>query len=109
MRCFPIADVGNRSEYGTTSRTDERKRENMADEKSGPSEGVKGVVEGVKGKVKEAAGAVTGNDSLTREGRAQQDKAESQREVAQKEAAAEKARGEAEVNEQKQRAAQQGS
>lgn len=58
----------------------------MADEKSGPSEGIKGAVEGVKGKVKEAAGAVSGNDDLTREGRAQQDKAESQREAAKKEA-----------------------
>lgn len=64
----------------------------MADEKSGPSEGVKGVVEDVKGKAKEAVGAVSGNDDLTREGRAQQDKAEDQREVARKEAEAEKAR-----------------
>lgn len=75
----------------------------MADEKSGPSEGVKGVVEGVKGKIKEAAGAVTGNDDLTREGRAQQDKADDQREVAEKEAAAEKARGKAEADEARQR------
>jgi uncharacterized protein YjbJ (UPF0337 family) len=36
----------------------------------------------VKGKVKEAAGTVAGNDSLQREGQAQQDKAE--REVAEK-------------------------
>ncbi len=49
----------------------------------------------MKGKAKEAAGALVGNDDLTREGRAQQDKAESQREAAKKEAEAEKARGEA--------------
>ena len=52
----------------------------MADNKSGPAEAVKGVVEGVKGKAKEAVGAVTGRDDLTREGQAQQDKAEAQRE-----------------------------
>ncbi len=39
----------------------------MPDDKSGPSEGIKGVVEDVKGKAKEAVGAVSGNDSLTRE------------------------------------------
>lgn len=78
----------------------------VADDKSGPSEGVKGVVEGVKGKAKEAVGAVTGNDDLTREGRAQQDKAESQREVAKKEAEAEKARGKAAADEARQRAEQ---
>ncbi|WP_068158984.1 CsbD family protein [Rhodococcus phenolicus] len=78
----------------------------MADEKSGPSEGVKGVVEDVKGKAKEAVGAVTGKDDLTREGRAQQDKAESQREVARKEAEAEKARAEAEADEARQRSQQ---
>jgi uncharacterized protein YjbJ (UPF0337 family) len=47
--------------------------------------------------VKEGAGAVTGNDSLKREGSAQQDKAESQREVAGEEAEAEKARAKAEA------------
>lgn len=76
----------------------------MADEHtSGPSEGIKSVVEGVKGKVKEAAGAVSGNDELTREGRAQQDKADSQREAAAKEAEADKARAEADIDEARQR------
>ncbi len=78
----------------------------MAEENSGPAEGVKGVVDDVKGKAKQAAGAVTGQDDLQREGEAQQDKAQSQREVAQKEAEAEKARGEAKADEQRQRAAQ---
>lgn len=74
--------------------------------KSGPAEAVEGVVEGIKGKVKEGAGAVTGQDSLRREGEAQQDKAEAQREVAQKEAEAEKARAEASAQEARQRAEQ---
>ncbi|WP_092803368.1 microaggregate-binding protein 1 [Rhodococcus globerulus] len=78
----------------------------MPDDKSGPREGVKGVVEDVKGKAKEAVGAVSGNDSLSREGRAQQDKAESQREVAKKEGEAEKARGEAAADEARQRSEQ---
>lgn len=55
--------------------------------------------EDVKGKVKEAAGKLTGDESLEREGQAQQDKAEAQREVATKEAEAEKARAEAAVHE----------
>lgn len=75
-------------------------------DKSGPAEAVKGVVEGVKGKTKEAVGAVTGQDDLVREGKAQQEKAESQREAAKKEAEAEKARGEAAANEARQRAEQ---
>ncbi len=53
---------------------------------SGPEAGAKGVVEGVKGKVKEAAGVVAGKDDLRREGRARQERADSQREVAAKEA-----------------------
>lgn len=77
----------------------------MADN-SGPAEGVRGVVEGVKGKAKEAVGVVTGNDRLTEEGRAQQDKAEAQRHAAAKEAEAEKARAEAKIEEQRQRHAQ---
>ncbi|HVQ97788.1 MAG TPA: CsbD family protein, partial [Mycobacterium sp.] len=38
----------------------------MADDKdkSGPAEGVRGVVEDVKGKAKEAVGNVTGQDNL---------------------------------------------
>ena len=63
----------------------------MANE-SGPKAGVEGVVEDVKGRAKEAVGAVTGDESLKREGEAQQDKAAAQRDVAAKEAEAEKAR-----------------
>ena len=76
----------------------------MAD--SGPEAGVKGVVEDVKGKAKEAAGVITGNEDLEREGEAQQDKAEADREVARKEAEAEKARAESEAKEAEQRANQ---
>ena len=78
----------------------------MADSNSGPAEGVKGVVEDEKGKAKEAVGAVTGSDSLTEEGKAQQDKAEAQRKAAAKEAEAEKARAEAKTEEQRQRSHQ---
>ncbi|HVQ86378.1 MAG TPA: CsbD family protein [Mycobacterium sp.] len=78
----------------------------MADNKSGPAEAVKGVVEGVKGKAKEAAGAVAGRDDLTREGQAQQDKAEAQRNAAKKEAEADAARGSAKVAELPQRSNQ---
>ncbi len=79
----------------------------MADtNKSGPAEAVKGVVEDVKGKAKEAVGAVTGQDNLTREGQAQQDEAEAQRNAAKKEAEAEAARGSAGVAEQRQRSNQ---
>lgn len=78
----------------------------MSDKDSGVEAGIKGVVEDVKGKAKEAIATVTGNDSLAREGQAQQDKAEAQREVARKEAEAEKARGQAAVQEARQRAEQ---
>jgi uncharacterized protein YjbJ (UPF0337 family) len=74
---------------------------------SGPEAGVKGVAEDVKGKVKEAAGTLTGNDSLKQEGAAQQDKAESEREVASHEAQAEKARAEAKAHEAEERTHQQ--
>ena len=73
---------------------------------TGSEAGVKGVVEDVKGKAKEAAGAVTNNDSMHKEGQAQQAKAEANRDVAAKEAEAEKARGEAAVHEAEQRAHQ---
>ena len=73
---------------------------------TGPESGAKGAVEGIKGKAKEAAGVVSGNTDLEREGEAQQDKAESQRDVAAKEAEAEKARGEAAGHEAEQRANQ---
>jgi uncharacterized protein YjbJ (UPF0337 family) len=78
----------------------------MADSNSGPAEGMKGVVEDVKGKAKEAVGTVTGRGDLTEEGKAQQDKAEAQRDAAAKEAEAEKARGEAKVQEQRQKSHQ---
>jgi uncharacterized protein YjbJ (UPF0337 family) len=73
---------------------------------TGPEAGAKGVVEGIKGKVKEAAGAATGKDELRREGRAQQEKADSQRDVAAKEAQADKARAEASAHEAEQRSHQ---
>ena len=78
----------------------------MADHNSGPAEAVKGVVEGAKGKAKEAVGAVTGRDDLTREGQAQQDKAEAQRDAAKKEAQAEAARGGAAAAEKRQKSNQ---
>lgn len=79
----------------------------MSDGKdSGPESALKGTIEGVKGKVKEAAGAITGNDDLQREGVAQGEKAEAQRDVAAKEAEADKARAEAAVHEAEQRAHQ---
>jgi uncharacterized protein YjbJ (UPF0337 family) len=78
----------------------------MADNNSGPEEGIKGVVEDVKGKAKEAAGTVTGRDDLTKEGKAQQDKADAQRDAAAKEAEADKARGEAKAEEQRQKSHQ---
>ncbi len=73
---------------------------------TGPESGAKGATEGIKGKVKEAAGTVTGDPDLEREGEAQQDKAEAQRDVAAKEAEAEKARSEAAGHEAEQRASQ---
>ncbi|MEV0247591.1 CsbD family protein [Nocardia sp. NPDC050712] len=80
----------------------------MSEHKSGPREGIEGVVEDVKGKAKEALGAVLGNENLKGEGQAQQDKAESQREAAAKEAAAEKARAEADLHEARQAGHQHG-
>jgi uncharacterized protein YjbJ (UPF0337 family) len=59
-----------------------------------------------KGVAKEAAGKMTGNEDMQREGEAQQEKAEAQREVAEHEAKAEKARGESEAQEAQQRAHQ---
>jgi uncharacterized protein YjbJ (UPF0337 family) len=79
----------------------------MADTNNkGPAEAVKGVVEDVKGRAKEAVGAVTGRDDLTREGQAQQDKAEAQRNAAKKEAEADAARASAKVAEQRQKSHQ---
>ncbi|MGN6791945.1 MAG: microaggregate-binding protein 1 [Streptosporangiaceae bacterium] len=73
---------------------------------SGSEAGVEGVVEDVKGRAKEAAGAVTGDESLKKEGTAQQDKAAAQRDAAAKEAEAEKARTEARAAETEQRSHQ---
>jgi uncharacterized protein YjbJ (UPF0337 family) len=75
-------------------------------EKSGPQEGIEGVVEGVKGKAKEVIGAVTGRDDVKKEGQAQQDKADAQRDAAKKEAEAESARGGAKAAEERQKANQ---
>ncbi len=77
----------------------------MANE-SGPKAGVEGVVEDVKGRAKEAVGTVSGNESLKKEGEAQQNKAAAQRGVAVKEAEAEKARAEASAAETEQRSHQ---
>jgi uncharacterized protein YjbJ (UPF0337 family) len=66
-----------------------------------PEEAIKGVAEDVKGKAKEAAGTVAGRNDLTREGKAQQDKAEAQRDAAKKEAEAESARGGAKAAEKR--------
>ena len=78
----------------------------MADKDTGPEAGLKGVVEDVKGKAKEAVGSVVGNDDLTDEGQAQQDKADAQRDVAKKEGEAEAARAGAEAAEKRQEAHQ---
>jgi uncharacterized protein YjbJ (UPF0337 family) len=78
----------------------------MTDKKTGPESGLSGVVEDVKGKAKEAVGTVTGRDDLTREGEAQQDKAQAERDVAKKEAEADSARAGAEAAEQRQKAEQ---
>ncbi|WP_280257065.1 CsbD family protein [Nocardia wallacei] len=77
-------------------------------DKGGAQEGIEGVVEGAKGKAKETAGALLGNNELREEGRAQQDRADSQREAAKREAQAEKERTKAEADEQRQRAYQRG-
>jgi uncharacterized protein YjbJ (UPF0337 family) len=78
----------------------------MGEHKSGPQEAVEGVVEGVKGKAKEVGGALTGSDDLTREGKAQQDKADAQRDAGKKEAEAEAARAGADAAEERQKANQ---
>jgi len=74
---------------------------------SGGKHGAKGVFEDLKGKAKEVVGEVSGNESREREGRAQQDKAQSERDVAKKEAQADKARSEAALHEAEQRAHQE--
>jgi len=83
-----------------------RKAVEMTERDTGPEAGAKGVVEDVKGKAKEAAGRVFDDESLRREGEAQQDKAAAQRDVAEREAEAEKARAEAGVHEARERSEQ---
>lgn len=73
---------------------------------SGPKAGAKGIVEDLKGKAKEVAGNVTGDDEMSREGKAQQDKAREEREVAEHEAEADAARARAAKDEARQRAHQ---
>lgn len=78
----------------------------MAQRNSGPAAAAEGIVEDVKGKAKRAAGALTGNEDLENEGRAQERKASAERDVARKEADAERSRAEAEAHEADQRARQ---
>ena len=73
-------------------------------EQSGPEAGLRSGTEDITGKSKEAVGAVTDNDSLHAEGRAQQHKADAQREVAGNETEAEKARSKAAAAEAEERA-----
>jgi uncharacterized protein YjbJ (UPF0337 family) len=73
---------------------------------SGPREGIDSVIEGVKGKAKEAVGAIKGDESLKREGEAQQDKAAAKREAAVKEAEADKARAKAKAHDAEEAAQQ---
>ena len=80
--------------------------ETIVANESGPKAGVEGAVEDMKGRAKEAVGAVAGDESLKREGEAQQDKAAAQRDVAAKEAEAEKVRAEASAAEAEQRSHQ---
>lgn len=74
---------------------------------SGAKSGLRGILEGIKGKFKEATGAVADKESLRREGRAQQDKADADREAAKRETQAARARAEAQVQETRQEAHQE--
>lgn len=77
----------------------------MSDRDSGLVEGIKGVIEDAIGKTKEIVGILINNESLRKEGRAQQDKAQAQRDVAKKEAQAEAARGAEKTAEAREKAA----
>jgi uncharacterized protein YjbJ (UPF0337 family) len=68
--------------------------------------GATGAWEGVKGWVKRAAGRVSGQRDLEREGLAQEDRAAAERDAARHEAEAAGARADAEVREAEQRRAQ---
>ena len=63
----------------------------------------KGLGEDVKGKAKQVAGRVAGDETLEREGSAQQGKADAEREAAAKEKEAERARAEAQLHDADQR------
>jgi uncharacterized protein YjbJ (UPF0337 family) len=78
----------------------------MANYVSGPIMAVKGIIEGAIGTAKTVIGTVLGSGRLTREGEAQQDKADAQRNVAKKEAAAQAARAGAKAAEERQRSEQ---
>ena len=73
---------------------------------TGPEAGAKRAMEEIKGRAKEAAGTLTGNADLEREGEDQQEKADAQREVAEHEAKADAARAEARARESEQRSHQ---
>lgn len=79
----------------------------MAHKESGPKAGLRGIAEEVKGKAKEAVGDISGNERMSEEGRAQQDKAAAKRDVAREEAEADEARAEAEIAEARQRVAEE--
>jgi uncharacterized protein YjbJ (UPF0337 family) len=107
LRRLPPGSPGSDADRGRgQSQLGRRKWETILASESGPEAGAEGVVEDVKGRAKEAAGAVTGNESLKKEGEAQQDKAAAQRDVAAKEAEAEKARAQASAAEAEQRSHQ---
>jgi len=74
--------------------------------KSGPREGVEGVVEDLKGKAKEVVGELRDDPRLRREGEAQQEKARAEREAAAHEAAADRERAQAKAHEAEQAARQ---
>lgn len=78
----------------------------MANYVSGPVLFVKGIVESILGNAKEFLGTVLGRDDLSREGQAQQDKADAQRDAGKKEAEANTARAAAKAAEERQRANQ---
>lgn len=74
-------------------------------EKGGAHSAASATAEKLKGGVKQAAGSVLGNDSMRKEGLAQQDKANAEGRVAGEEAKAEKARAKASVAETEEQAA----
>jgi uncharacterized protein YjbJ (UPF0337 family) len=68
-----------------------------------------GVGEELKGKVKEAAGDLTGNESLKTEGEAQADKGAEERKATQAQAEAKAHEAKSELHDQEQKAAEQAS